>query len=60
MICFTICVVDCEPLLFHMDEQSIGLQEVEAVRLSTYKAPEGGKIISTTHRPPLPPRKYSW
>jgi hypothetical protein len=21
---------------------------------------EGGKIVSPTHRPPLPPRKYSW
>jgi len=23
-------------------------------------AHEGGKVISPTHRPPLPPRKYSW
>jgi len=21
---------------------------------------EGGKVVSPTHRPPLPPRKYSW
>jgi len=23
-------------------------------------AQDGGKIVSLTHRPPLPPRKYSW
>jgi hypothetical protein len=23
-------------------------------------AHEGGKVVSLTHRPPLPPRKYSW
>jgi hypothetical protein len=23
-------------------------------------AHEGGKVLSPTHRPPLPPRKYSW
>jgi len=21
---------------------------------------DGGKVVSLTHRPPLPPRKYSW
>jgi len=23
-------------------------------------AQDGGKVVSVTHRPPLPPRKYSW
>ena len=23
-------------------------------------AQDGGKVVSLTHRPPLPPRKYSW
>jgi hypothetical protein len=23
-------------------------------------AHEGGKVVSPAHRPPLPPRKYSW
>ena len=23
-------------------------------------AQEGGNVVSLTHRPPLPPRKYSW
>ena len=27
------------------------------LRQSAY---EGGKVVSPTHRPPLPPRKYSW
>jgi hypothetical protein len=33
-------------------------------RLSTqtswHSAHEGGKVVSPTHQPPLPPRKYSW
>ena len=27
---------------------------------SRQSAHEGGKVLSPTHRPPLPPRKYSW
>jgi hypothetical protein len=23
-------------------------------------AQDGGKVVSLTHRPPLPPKKYSW
>jgi hypothetical protein len=29
-------------------------------QISRQSAHEGGKVISPTHRPPLPPRKYSW
>jgi len=29
-------------------------------QISTQSAYEGGKFVSPTHRPPLPPRKYSW
>ena len=29
-------------------------------QISRQSAYEGGKVISPTHRPPLPPRKYSW
>jgi len=25
-----------------------------------YLAHEGGKVISSMHQPPLPPKKYSW
>jgi hypothetical protein len=35
-------------------------QEFEAPRISRQLAHEGGKVVSPTHRPPLPPRKYSW
>jgi hypothetical protein len=41
----------CRPLGFH---------KVEAPRISTESAHEGGKFVSPTHRPRLPPRKYSW
>jgi hypothetical protein len=29
-------------------------------QISRQWAHEGGKFVSPTHRPPLPPRKYSW
>ena len=29
-------------------------------QISRQPAHEGGKVVSPTHRPPLPPRKYSW
>jgi hypothetical protein len=29
-------------------------------QISRQSAYEGGKVVSRTHRPPLPPRKYSW
>ena len=28
--------------------------------ISRQSAHEGGKVVSPTHRPLLPPRKYSW
>jgi hypothetical protein len=33
----------------------LGLQEVEVHRIFRQSAHEGGKVFSTTHRPPLPP-----
>ena len=29
-------------------------------QISRQSTHEGGKVVSPTHRPPLPPRKYSW
>jgi len=29
-------------------------------QISRQLAHEGGKVVRPTHRPPLPPRKYSW
>jgi hypothetical protein len=29
-------------------------------QISRHSAHEGGKVVSPKHRPPLPPRKYSW
>jgi hypothetical protein len=40
--------------------QPLGLQAVKASRIYTEPTHEGGKVVSRTHRPPLPPRKYSW
>jgi len=35
-------------------------QEIEAPKISRQSEHEGGKIVSTTHRPTLPVREYSW
>jgi len=36
-------------------DRSLGQQDVEAPRISRQRAHEGGKVISTRHRPPLSP-----
>ena len=38
----------------------IGLQEVEASRIFRQSEHEGSKVVSPTHRPPLPHSKDSW
>ena len=41
-------------------DRLLGSQEVEASRFFRQSAHEGGKVVSATHRPPLPPRKDFW
>ena len=41
-------------------EQALGFPEVWGSRISRQSAHEGGQVVSPTHRPSLPPRKYSW
>jgi len=36
-----------------------GFQEIRFPDYVTM-AQDGGKVVSPMHRPPLPPRKYSW
>jgi hypothetical protein len=36
----------------------LGLQDVEAPGISRHSAYEGGKVVSLTHRPPSPLRRY--
>ena len=40
--------------------QDLRVLGVWGSRISRQTAHDGGKVISPTHRPPLPPRKYSW
>jgi hypothetical protein len=36
------------------------LHKFDAPRLSRQSAHEGGKVVSPTHWPPLPPKRYPW
>jgi hypothetical protein len=38
----------------------LGLQKVEAPRISRQSVHEGGKVVSPMHWPPLRPRGYPW
>jgi hypothetical protein len=38
-------------------DRPLGLPEVEARRISRQSAHEGGKVVSLTHQPSLPPGK---
>jgi len=40
-------------------DRPLGLQEVEASRISRQSVHEGGKVVSHKHRPPPPPGRYS-
>jgi hypothetical protein len=57
-ICYVAVMLD-EVALFSQAKQSLDralrLQEVEARTISRQSAHEGGKVVSPTHRPPLPP-----
>jgi hypothetical protein len=39
-------------------EQAMWVQELEAPRTSRQSAYDGGTVVSSKHRPPLPPAKY--
>ena len=39
-------------------DRRLGLQEIEAPRISRQSAHEGAKVVGLTHRPPLPARRY--
>jgi len=41
-------------------EKPVEVWEVEASRISSHAAHEGGKVVSHMHRPPIPPRRYPW
>jgi hypothetical protein len=38
-------------------DRPLGLQDVQTLRISRQSAHEGGKVVSPTHRPPLPSGK---
>ena len=40
--------------------QTLSVPGCWSSQISRQSAHENGKVVSPTHRPPLPPRKYSW
>jgi hypothetical protein len=40
--------------------QALRVKEFDSPRTSSQSAHEGGKVVSPTHWPPLPPRGYTW
>ena len=58
-ICIVISIIKGKAVPLHA---STGPEGSRKLRFPDYvtTAQDGGKVVSLTHRPPLPPRKYSW
>jgi hypothetical protein len=41
-------------------DSPLGPKKVEATRISRKPAHQGENVVGHTHRPPLPPSKYTW
>jgi len=44
----------------YMPEEDLSVSGNWGIQIWKQPEHEGGKFVSLTHRPPLPPRNYSW
>jgi hypothetical protein len=47
-------------LFLYIPGEALRFPRGSGFKISRQLLHEGGKVVTSTHRPPLPPRKYFW